>query len=337
MGEIKEGMISVIIPVYNKEAYLKRCLESVLGQSHKDLEVLLVDDGSTDESLLICREFANADPRVRVIEKENGGASSARNLGIAEAAGEYIGFVDADDWIEPEMYATLFAYLDKNRAYPCAQLMSRNFSEDGELILPAVRADGEVEVLKDDAYFRQLILHTGDSSFCTKLFRSAFIKEYRFQEGHKNEDFELLLRMLPGLHDGIPTLGVAGYNIRISPESATRGTYRQQLYEDMMYNAFTACRIARDDYPEYLEEGRRFRLVQALDFLLHIPVEKMTRDNIFFMRILRFVQSEKKEIKKNRYLSRKQKHYLLLLSTAPVKVRKAHRMSMKMRGIDVGA
>lgn len=336
MGEMREGMISVIVPVYNKEKYLRRCLDSVLAQQHGRLELILVDDGSTDESLLICREYAAQDKRVRVIEKENGGASSARNLGIAEAVGEYIGFVDADDWIEPDMYSSLCAYLSENRAYSCAQLMSRNFSEDGELIRPPLRVDGAVEVLTAESFFRQLILHEGDSSFCTKLFRSEFIKEYRFTEGHKNEDFELLLRMLPGLSAGLPTLGVVGYNIRISAESATRGTYRQQLYEDMMYNAFTACRIARDDYPEYLEEGKRFRLVQALDFLLHIPVEKMTRDNIFFMRILRFVQSEKKEIKKNRYLSRKQKHYLLLLAAAPVKVRKAHRVSMKLRGVEKG-
>ena len=328
-----DGMISIIIPVYNKEAELSQCLDSVLGQSYPLLELLLVDDGSTDGSAALCEEYAAKDSRVRVIRKENGGASSARNLGIEEAQGEYIGFVDADDWIEPDMYYTLRAYLEDNKAYSCAQLMSRNFNADGELVLAAKRTDGAVEVLTPEAFFRQLILHEGDSSFCTKLFRSEFIKQYRFKEGHKNEDFELLLRMLPGLSAGLPTLGVAGYNIRLSEESATRGTYRQQLYEDMMYNAFTACRIARDDYPEYLEEGKRFRLVQALDFFLHIPIEQMKPENLFYMRILRFLRSEKKEIAKNRYLSIKQRQYLMLLSTAPVGVRKIHKKSMQLRGV----
>ena len=326
-------MISVIIPVYNKEEYLRQCVDSVLAQSCRDLEILLVDDGSTDESLSICRAYEKEDSRVRVIEKENGGASSARNLGIEEAKGEYIGFVDADDWIEPGMYETLQAFLSDNEEYPFAQLMSRNFAPDGKLVLAPKKDDGSTEILREEEYFRQLIMHEGDSSFCTKLFRSGFIKNFRFAEGRRNEDFELLMRMMPELSAGVPTLAVVGYDIRLSEESATSGSYRQKLYEDMMYNAFTACRIARDDFPEYWEEGRRFRLVQLLDFLLHIPVSEMKSDNEFYMRMVRFLKSEKKEIKKNRYLDKKQKAYLSLLAASPKGVRKVHRLSMKIRGI----
>ena len=326
-------MISVIIPVYNKEEYLRQCVDSVLAQSCRDLEILLVDDGSTDESPAICRAYEKEDSRVRVIEKENGGASSARNLGIEEAKGEYIGFVDADDWIEPGMYETLQAFLSDNEEYPFAQLMSRNYAPDGKLVLAPKKDDGSTEILREEEYFRQLIMHEGDSSFCTKLFRSGFIKNFRFAEGRRNEDFELLMRMMPELSAGVPTLAVVGYDIRLSEESATRGSYRQKLYEDMMYNAFTACRIARDDFPEYWEEGRRFRLVQLLDFLLHIPVSEMKSDNEFYMRMVRFLKSEKKEIKKNRYLDKKQKAYLSLLAASPKGVRKVHRLSMKIRGI----
>ncbi len=333
MEEQERKLITVIIPVYNKSEYLRTCLDSVLAQSHEELEILLVDDGSTDDSPAICEEYAKKDARVRVIRKENGGASSARNLGIVEAKGDFIGFVDADDWIEPDMYRTLYEYLADNRTFACAQLMSRNFAEDGTLVLAPKNADGSVAVLTEEEYFRQLILHEGDSSFCTKLFRTEFIREFRFKEGHKNEDFELLLRMMPKLSDGVPTLAIVGYNIRLSGESATRGTYRQQFYEDMMYNAFTACRIARDHYPEYLEEGKRFRLVQALDFLLHIPIEEMKPENSFYMRIVRFVKSEKHEIAKNRYLNSRQKCYLKLLAASPKRVREIHRKTMKMRGI----
>jgi hypothetical protein len=177
-------------------------------------------------------------------------------------------------------------------------------------------------------------MHEGDSSFCTKLFDRDFLQKFRFATGKKNEDFELLLRMMPELETGIPTVGVAGYNIRLSEDSVTRGEYKQELYEDMMYNAFTACRIARDHYPEYLEEGKRFRLVQVLDFLLHIPVEKMKRDNEFYMRMVRFVRSEKSEIKRNRYLNKKQKKYLKLLSFSPRGIRSVHRVSMRLRGIN---
>ena len=91
--------ISVIIPVYNAEVYLHRCVDSLLSQSFKDFELLLVDDGSVDSSADICDEYANGDERVRVFHKKNGGVSSARNLGLDNARGEWVVFVDADDWI----------------------------------------------------------------------------------------------------------------------------------------------------------------------------------------------------------------------------------------------
>lgn len=91
--------ISVIIPVYNAEVYLHRCVDSVLSQNFKDFEVLLIDDGSTDRSANICDEYANLDERVKVFHKKNGGVSSARNIGLDNAAGEWVTFVDSDDWI----------------------------------------------------------------------------------------------------------------------------------------------------------------------------------------------------------------------------------------------
>lgn len=110
MGTTK-GMISVIIPVYNMEKYLERCVSSVIGQTYPHLEILLVDDGSTDSSADLCNKLAAEDSRIRVLTKENGGQGSARNWGIEQACGEYIGFVDSDDWIHPDMYRILLENL----------------------------------------------------------------------------------------------------------------------------------------------------------------------------------------------------------------------------------
>lgn len=96
--------ISVIVPVYNSEKYLHECVESILRQTLPDLELILVDDGSTDGSAGICDQYAKQDARVKVIHKHNGRAASARNAGLRIAAGEYIAFVDSDDWVEPDMY-----------------------------------------------------------------------------------------------------------------------------------------------------------------------------------------------------------------------------------------
>ena len=99
--------LSVIIPVYNVENYLRECLDSIINQTVKDIEIICVDDGSTDSSPDILKEYQNKDSRIRIITKENGGQASARNLGIKEAQGEYIVFIDSDDFIESEMLENL--------------------------------------------------------------------------------------------------------------------------------------------------------------------------------------------------------------------------------------
>lgn len=104
----KHPLISVIVPVYNVDQYLHRSIDSILSQTYTDIEVLLVDDGSTDRSGEICDEYANKDPRVRVFHKINEGVSSARNVGLDNAKGQWITFVDADDWIDKNMYQKLY-------------------------------------------------------------------------------------------------------------------------------------------------------------------------------------------------------------------------------------
>lgn len=101
-------MISIIVPVYNIEKYLQRCIESILAQKFVDFELLLIDDGSKDKSGDICDNFALKDKRIKVFHKENGGVSSARNLGIAKAQGEWITFIDSDDWVS-EDYLSSFS------------------------------------------------------------------------------------------------------------------------------------------------------------------------------------------------------------------------------------
>lgn len=109
-------LISIIIPVYKVEKYLAKCLDSVINQTYKNLEIILIDDGSPDNSGKICDEYAKKDNRIKVIHKENGGVSSARNAGISIAKGKYIGFVDSDDWLELNMYEKLMEYAKKDNS-----------------------------------------------------------------------------------------------------------------------------------------------------------------------------------------------------------------------------
>ena len=112
----QNNMISIIVPIYNKEKYLEKCLDSLLNQTYRELEILLVDDGSTDKSLEICRSYAEKDERIRVFSKKNGGVASARNLGVRESLGEYLSFVDPDDYVHPEYAVCMKEALEKSGA-----------------------------------------------------------------------------------------------------------------------------------------------------------------------------------------------------------------------------
>ena len=109
-------ILSIIVPVYNVENYLPKCIESILAQTFRDFELILVDDGSPDCCPAICDEYAAKDSRIAVIHQQNTGVSVARNAGLDRARGKYIGFVDPDDWIAPEMYEEMIAYIEKSNA-----------------------------------------------------------------------------------------------------------------------------------------------------------------------------------------------------------------------------
>ena len=180
-------LISVIVPVYNVEAWLPRCVDSILSQTYENLEILLVDDGSTDDSGLICEEYAKKDTRIRVIHKENGGLSSARNSGLDAASGEYIGFVDSDDWIEPRMYQRLGEAItgtDSDIASCGARRVWADERPDQDLC--GGSRDG---ILDGDDAMKALITTDGlVQTVWNKLYRSDIAKAVSFPVGQLYED-----------------------------------------------------------------------------------------------------------------------------------------------------
>lgn len=204
-------MISVIVAIYNIEEYLVRCIDSLLAQTYRDLEILLIDDGSTDASGKICDTYAKQDNRIRVLHRKNGGLSAARNTGIELAEGEYIAFVDGDDWLEPKMYENLMeAAITYN-----AQLVSCRYRQ----IYPDFIKDGstgKVTVFKkpyemllqqlreDEAY---LIQHAA----WNKLYHRSLLDEERFPEGKWYEDIVFSAKILSKVSSGV-YIDTAGYN-----------------------------------------------------------------------------------------------------------------------------
>lgn len=180
-------LISVIVTAYNIKDYLPRCLDSLLRQTYENLEVIVVDDGSTDGTAAICDDYAAKNARISVIHKENGGPSSARNAGVAIAHGEYIGYVDGDDWTEPEMYEHMLAACMEHHA-EISICTYRQVGKGGEEIYPT----GDVAVLpREEALEIYISGHPQYRiyhSVWSKLFRRDVIQDIAFQEGRKSED-----------------------------------------------------------------------------------------------------------------------------------------------------
>lgn len=162
--------VSVIVPVYKVEKYLDRCVESIVNQTYKNLEIILVDDGSPDNCPQLCDSWAEKDSRIKVIHKENGGVSSARNAGIDAASGEYIGFVDSDDYLDSKMYEELVTQLESSASDISCCLLKTAAVSDGA---------GKTETF-DQNSFLNYMFKKGDYSVCNKLFSKNLIRDIRF-------------------------------------------------------------------------------------------------------------------------------------------------------------
>jgi glycosyltransferase involved in cell wall biosynthesis len=185
-----EKLISVIVPVYNVSKYLRQCVDSIINQSYKNLEIVLVDDGSTDSSGDLCDEYAKVDSRVKVIHKENGGLSDARNAGLDIATGEYVGFADSDDFIHCDMYRILAMNLEMENA----DMAIGNWKEfhDGDEETLTDSRSGNTQVFLGIETLEFLIYgkdgYRISFSVWDRLYKRELINEFRFPKGKCYED-----------------------------------------------------------------------------------------------------------------------------------------------------
>lgn len=178
--------ISVIVPVYNVEQYLERCVDSIINQTYKNLEIILVNDGSTDNSGQICDELAKKDDRIRVIHKKNGGVSEARNVGVKEISGEYIIFIDSDDYIDKKMFSVLYSQI-KLEAADVSVCGVMNIYENNNI--PQARNTNEYLILNNEGFLREYL--KGEripGGIWNKLIKSSIAKSIKFPVGLIYED-----------------------------------------------------------------------------------------------------------------------------------------------------
>lgn len=188
MREVKKDYISVIIPVYNVYRYLETCIDSILNQTYNKLEIILVDDGSTDGSEKVCDEYAKKDNRVIVIHQKNGGISSARNAGLDIAVGEFITFVDSDDYLEDYTYETLHKLIidtDADMAYGNIQLVDEN----NKLIEKQhIDFEGETAIIYERRFWEYCCTTSGATVVWSKVYKRKIWENIRYPIGRIHED-----------------------------------------------------------------------------------------------------------------------------------------------------
>lgn len=255
-------LISVVIPVYKVEPFLRQCLDSVLAQTHSHLEILLVDDGSPDGCPSICEDYARRDPRVRVIHQRNQGLSAARNTGLDAATGEYVAFVDSDDWAEPDMLEALLRGLLQHGAdvAGCAPIPE---VEDGIAVqFPRLASGATALRLDREEALAELLRDRRLRNFSwSYLYRAALFRGVRFPAGKRFEDVHTTYRLFMQA-GSIVALPIAKYHYRIRAGSITQAGDLGLLVDQ--YDAIRARQETLGRcYPRFVQDlmAQRFTLV----------------------------------------------------------------------------
>ena len=302
-------LISVIVPIYKVEEYLVKCVNSIINQTYANLEIILVDDGSPDRCGELCDDLCKTDHRIKVIHKKNGGLSSARNAGINIARGEYLGFVDSDDYIEPFMYEKLlYAILNNNCSL---SVCSVNYVfEDGRVI---TKVSNENDRVFD---FYQAILEMNqyrlfDMGAWSKLYAKELFDDLRFPEGKLSEDFYIMYKIFDRAQR-ISYVAAPCYNYLQRKNSISRNVNINHDFEDA---AKEQMEYLDEKYPEMAVIGHTAHASSALtvyDFYLKNGVACPKEKIEYFMGI---VKKNTDYIAKAAHLSKSKKIQFKLFCT----------------------
>ena len=241
------SIISVIVPCYNVEKYLERCIYSIIGQTYSKLEIILVDDGSTDGTGDMCDKFAQIDSRIKVVHKPNGGLSDARNAGIDVAQGEFYAFVDGDDYLELDTYEKMISEMKDDISLVSAGIISEDINGN-----KSIKMSKEFLILDKKEAFLNLLgpIRTIGQSSCNKLFRKYLFSDLRYKKGIINEDMEILPKILDSC-EKVVLLDKPVYHYVKRTGSITESEFSMWKYQgiDIAYDTLALC---RDKYPDLI-------------------------------------------------------------------------------------
>lgn len=251
---MKKHLVSIVVPVYNVEKYLNRCVDSIINQSYNNIEILLVDDGSTDSSGKLCDDYLKKDSRIKVIHKQNGGLSDARNFGIDKSTGDYLCFIDSDDWIEKDMIMNLFNSIinEKSDISICRRY---RVYDNQEKIVESFQTFPKSCVFNNIAGLNYLMSFCGyDMSVCDKMFKSSLFSDVRFPFGKTCEDSFTTYKLFAKANK-ISYIDKPLYNYYYRVNSITRN---KDVNETVITAANEQFMFIKDNYPENIYAASSF-------------------------------------------------------------------------------
>lgn len=272
---MEDTLISVVLPIYNVEKYLRRCVDSVRQQTYQNIEIILVDDGSTDGCAALCDSFAEEDSRIRVIHQKNGGLSNARNTGTSFAKGEYITFIDSDDYVSKTYVSYLYSLIERFHT-PMSLCMHRVISEDGTLIKD-YQIQQEPQCLSDEVCLKCMLYHNQiDTSAWGKMYRRDLALEIQYPDGKIFEDIGTTYRFF--LKSGIIGCGYEShYNYVVRQSSIVTGDFHLRKLDLIEMTDFMAKEVLQQ-YPQLEAAVLRRRVYARFSTLNQIPSDSDYRE-----------------------------------------------------------
>lgn len=252
-----DALVSIIVPVYNVEKYIQRCLDSLLVQTYKRIEILLVNDGSTDHSLAICERNAEKDDRIRVYTKPNGGLSDARNFGILKSEGEWLSFVDSDDYVDSDYIEYLYSILQNGHA-SMAICQHRVVFSSGKVHTNLYRGRSVIDA---HTALERMLYHDGiDTSACAKLYPKKYFDKVSFPKGKLFEDIATTYKTFL-LSDRIAVGEQAKYNYMFRTDSIVNNDFSPQKI-DLISMTESMATDVESVYPD-LKQATLRRIIYA--------------------------------------------------------------------------
>lgn len=303
--------VSIVVPIYNVEKYLHKCVDSIIGQTYHNLEIILVDDGSPDNCPAICDEYQKKDSRVRVIHKPNGGLSDARNAGLDIATGEYISFVDSDDWIECDTIEKMLNLAGPDRIVSLqAASVSSNMTDEIDRGTNAVCDISAFEFLKG------INEQTYLCSSCGKLYPMSLLKDTRYEVGVLNEDYLFLSTILFNTKVPIVLLDYKGYNYFVREGSISRSGLGKSSI-DAVYNTVKMKKRAVIECPPLVPAISAYAAFQARTALLLMSYADYQANRRFAAECSRVIKENNSYLKES-FMGRKNVVFCRLCALSPV-------------------